>query len=155
MPRSSSSSLAPSSSRPPRGPRMLFTTGATAFVLPVCWAGAMYPWSDWRILLPLLIRVVVFSCLTTVKVSTQVIVGIGIGSLYCVLVLPIQASAPIVDDTGLVVGLLVSYRLFGTLISLAVGSTVFSSSIWEESIADLGPLPNAMEGFKSGKRPSS
>ncbi|KAK0623889.1 major facilitator superfamily domain-containing protein [Immersiella caudata] len=239
----------------------LFTAGAVAFVLPLSWAGAMYAWSDWRTLLPLIIGVValavfawyesrpaepvmphrlfqsataavslcgafihgmvvyclmlylplffqstmletplqsavsllplsivsvVFSCLsavsidfirryrwniwsgwvlqsvglgllsllrsdvsTAIKVVSQVISGIGIGALYCVLVLPMQASAPTVDDTGLAVGLLVSFRLFGALIGLSVGSTVFSST-WEKTVASLGPLPDGMEHFKSG-----
>ncbi|KAK4450481.1 major facilitator superfamily domain-containing protein [Podospora aff. communis PSN243] len=90
------------------------------------------------------------SASTAVKVVSQVIAGIGIGALYFVLVLPMQASAPVVDDAGLAAGLLISFRLFGALIGLSVGSTVFSST-WDKTIADLGALPEVLEPFRSGK----
>lgn len=37
----------------------LFTVGCTAFSLPLSWAGALYPWSSWRTILPLIIGIVV------------------------------------------------------------------------------------------------
>lgn len=70
----------------------------------------------------------------------QVVAALGIGALYQVLALPMQASAPTVDDTGLVMGLLVTFRLLGGLVGLAVGSTMFTS-IFESSIWPLLPLP--------------
>jgi hypothetical protein len=39
-----------------------------------------------------------------------------------------QASAPSVDDQGLAIGVLVSFRLFGGLVSLACAATAFSST---------------------------
>jgi len=70
----------------------------------------------------------------------QVIAGLGIGTLYCVLVIPMQASAPSVDDTGLAVGMLVFFRLFGTVVGLALGSATFNN-VFKHHIASIGPLP--------------
>ncbi|KAL1966892.1 hypothetical protein VTN77DRAFT_3857 [Rasamsonia byssochlamydoides] len=75
--------------------------------------------------------------------SFQVIAGIGIGTIFTVPPIPMQASAPAVEDQGLSVGILVSFRLFGALIGLAVGATTFSS-VFERSIASLGPLPESV-----------
>ncbi|KAL9121375.1 MAG: hypothetical protein Q9187_002069 [Circinaria calcarea] len=38
---------------------LLFTVGTTTFALPLSWAGALYPWSSWRTILPLIIGVVI------------------------------------------------------------------------------------------------
>jgi hypothetical protein len=234
---------------------LLFVVGCAAFVLPLSWAGAMYPWSSWRTLLPLLIGVVTliifgfyermpkqpimpyrlfkhstavstflgaflhgivvynlntylplffqaaflltplsaavtllpmnilalfFSCLSPVvsgylkqyrwniwvgwifliigtgliyllnsdssiafRTGIPVVVSLGIGVLFTVLTLPVQASVPHVDDTGIAVGLLVFFRLLGGLIGLAIGSTIFSS-IFANSIATIGTLPGRL-----------
>lgn len=53
--------------------------------------------------------------------------GAGVGALMRLLHLPMQASAPMVDDTGLVIGLMLLVRLMGGLIGMAVGSTIFAS----------------------------
>jgi hypothetical protein len=87
---------------------------------------------------------------TAVKFSAQVIAGVGVGALYTILVLPVQASAPSVDDTGLAVGVFVSFRLFGALIGLAIGSSVFSG-VWERSVADLSAWPDSLNAFISGQ----
>lgn len=75
--------------------------------------------------------------------SFQVIAGIGLGTLFIVPSIPMQASAPTVEDQGLSVGILVSFRLFGALIGLAMAATTFSS-VFEHSIASLSPLPEAV-----------
>lgn len=75
--------------------------------------------------------------------SFQVIAGIGLGTLFIVPSIPMQASAPIVEDQGLSVDILVSFRLFGALIGLAMAATTFSS-VFERSIASLSPLPEAI-----------
>lgn len=72
----------------------------------------------------------------------QIISGVGLGALWTVPALSMQASAADVDDQALAVGTLVSFRLFGALIGLAVASTVFAS-IFERYIAALQPLPAA------------
>ena len=70
----------------------------------------------------------------------QVIAGLGIGTLYCVLVIPIQAAAPSADDAGLAVGMLVFFRLFGAVFGLALGSATFNN-VFKQRIHALGPLP--------------
>ncbi|KAJ9483544.1 hypothetical protein VN97_g9857 [Penicillium thymicola] len=56
----------------------------------------------------------------------QVIAGIGIGTIFSVPPIPMQASAA-PDDQGLAMGIMVAFRLFGALIGLAVSATTFSS----------------------------
>jgi hypothetical protein len=87
---------------------------------------------------------------TSVKFSAQVVAGVGVGALYTILVLPVQASAPSVDGTGLAVGAFVSFRLFGALIGLSIGSSVFSG-VWEKSVTDLDGLPDSLSAFISGQ----
>jgi hypothetical protein len=63
-----------------------------------------------------------------ITASFQVIAGIGLGTIFTVPPIPMQASAPSVEDQGLAIGILVSFRLFGGLIGLAIGATTFSST---------------------------
>ena len=56
-------------------------------------------------------------------------VGIGIGTIFAVTSIPLQASVKHVDDKGPAAGTLVIFRLFGALISLTISSTVFNSSL--------------------------
>lgn len=240
------------------GGMVLFTAGCTLFASPVAWAGAMFPWSSWKTLLPLGLGVglllafawyeskpvepvfpyrifkhrtasitllvafihgaVTYSiifytplffqvvyleeplqssvsvlpmCCSTVgfsivsavgveffrkyrlitlvswlftavgvgiftlwgpssslamKASFQVIAGVGIGTLFTVLPLPIQASVQHVDDMGLAAGILVSFRLFGGLIGQSMCSTLFNS-VLVRKIAPLGPLPGALDAL--------
>ncbi|RAO73577.1 uncharacterized protein BHQ10_009589 [Talaromyces amestolkiae] len=239
---------------------VLFAIGITIFALPLSWGGAMYPWSSWRTIVPLVIGIVVLAvftvyearpaqpvfpyrifrsrtavvtligsfihgmvlytllfymplffesvfleaplgsavstlpllCMVTafsglaawmveyvrhyrweiwlgwvlltvgtglfaiwdihsslaMKATFQVIAGIGIGSLFTVLPMPMQASAPTAEDQGLAVGVLVSFRLFGALVGLSIGSTAFSST-FRHGIAGLGSsLPEAVAILK-------
>lgn len=232
---------------------LLFSVGCIAFVLPLSWAGTLYPWSSWRTILPLLIgalllgafavyearperpimphrlfgrtasatlvgaflhgmtlfslmqylpffyqavqrQTLIQSAVTLLPTSVAsvlaaglsvtavgllrsyrwsvwaswvlatvgsgllaimsdssnkatsygvpVVWGLGIGALLRVLHLPLQASVPHVDDTGLAIGLLMFSRLLGGLIGQAVGATIFSSVFQHELAAvDLqGPL---------------
>ncbi|KAF2993654.1 hypothetical protein E8E14_002155 [Neopestalotiopsis sp. 37M] len=73
----------------------------------------------------------------------QAIAGIGIGTIFTVPAISMQASAPTVEDQWLAIGILVSFRLFGALVGLAIGSTTFNS-MFSRAIADLGPLPEAV-----------
>lgn len=74
------------------------------------------------------------------KASLQVPLAIGMGSLFALLNLPLQASLSNADDMGLAAGILVSFRLFGGLIGLAICSTVFNN-VFGSQIDLLGPLP--------------
>ncbi|KAK6217924.1 hypothetical protein LQW54_003212 [Pestalotiopsis sp. IQ-011] len=73
----------------------------------------------------------------------QAIAGIGIGTIFTVPAISMQASAPTVEDQGLSIGILVSFRLFGALVGLAIGSTTFNS-IFSRTIAELGTLPESI-----------
>ncbi|KAI1452814.1 MFS general substrate transporter [Annulohypoxylon moriforme] len=241
---------------------LLFTIGCTLFTSPLAWAGAMFPWSSWKTLLPLCLGLVIlfifgwyesrskepvfpyrifrsrtasmtllagflhgavtFSiifylplffqatylntplqaaisvlplCATSVpfgiisavvvefvrkyrvlvlaswvftavgtglftllnqsaslaaKASFQIISGIGTGTLFSILNLPIQASVPNVDDMGTATGILVSVRLFGALVGLAICSTVFNN-VFASQIGLLGSLPDVMAVLTDGR----
>jgi MFS family permease len=73
----------------------------------------------------------------------QSLLGAGIGTSFTGGSVPIQASVSHVDDTGLAVGTLIVIRIFGALVGLSVGSTVFNS-VFAKSIAALGALPDAV-----------
>ena len=108
-----------------------------------------YLWEIWAGWLFLVVGVGLFSTWATdaslaATGSFQVICGIGVGSIFTVLPLPMQASAPSAEDQGLAIGILVSFRLFGGLIGLAVGANAFSST-FAKAIAALGEeLPEAV-----------
>jgi MFS family permease len=66
----------------------------------------------------------------------------AIGALMRLLHLPLQASVSSVDDTGLVIGLLLVVRLLGGVVGLAMSSSIFNS-VFEASTRHLdllGPL---------------
>jgi hypothetical protein len=73
----------------------------------------------------------------------QVLIGIGVGPLLPVLVLPIQASLVNIDDGGLAPGMVVCFRWLGGLISLAMCSTLFSH-VFLARISSLGTLPRSV-----------
>ncbi|KAI0165409.1 MFS general substrate transporter [Hypoxylon sp. FL1284] len=84
------------------------------------------------------------------KASFQIIFGIGTGTLFSILNLPIQASVPSIDDMGTATGILVSIRLFGGLVGLAICSTVFNN-VFASRISPLGPLPGALAVLNDGR----
>lgn len=238
---------------------LLFTIGCTTFALPLSWAGAMYPWSSWRTILPLVVGTIVlvvfgtyeskpaepvfpyrifcnrtavvtligaachgavlysillytplffqavmletpfrsavsvlptsactvaFSIFGVIGVEVvrryrwgvitnwllmtlgvglwalwqnsssrvllyglQVIAAIGVGTLFTILNIPMTASVQHVDDMGVAAGMLVSFRLFGALVGLAICSSVFNS-VFEQRIASIGTLPPSVEKLK-------
>lgn len=74
----------------------------------------------------------------------QSIVGIGLGILFGgVPALAIQASVSDPDDQGFAIGIMVSFRLFGALVGLAVSASAFSS-VFSRSFASLEPFPSAL-----------
>lgn len=72
----------------------------------------------------------------------QVLAGIGVGIVFTVPTIAMQASAPSVDDQGLAIGVLVSFRLFGGLVGLACAASAFSST-FEGAIATIA-LPDTL-----------
>ncbi|KAK9413659.1 putative Major facilitator superfamily (MFS) profile domain-containing protein [Seiridium unicorne] len=76
-------------------------------------------------------------------VGFQAIAGIGLGTIFTVPAISMQANAPTVEDQGLAIGILVSFRLFGAPIGLAIGSTTFNG-IFASALKDLGTLPESI-----------
>lgn len=76
----------------------------------------------------------------------QVLVGVGLGTLFTVPALSIQAAVS-VEDQGIGAGILVGFRLFGALIGLAIGSTVFAS-IFEKALTHVQDLPDAVSALR-------
>lgn len=79
------------------------------------------------------------------------VVAVGYGGLFTVIIIPMQASVPNVDDTGLAVGLLVFVRLLGGLIGLALGATIFSS-VFGSHVANLASLPESLEVLRDSSQ---
>lgn len=238
---------------------MLFAFGSTVFALPLSWAGALYPWSSWRTILPFVIGtlilvvfgiyeskplepvfpyrifrnrtamatiiggtahgaivyslmqymplffqavmletpfrsavstlpscacVVAFSMIGVIVVELvrryrwgviasallitvgvgllalwrndssraliyglQIISAIGLGTLFTILNIPMTASVQKVDDMGIAAGILVSFRLFGGLVGLAICSSVFNG-VFEQRIAAIDALPPSVQVLK-------
>lgn len=85
-----------------------------------------YRWEIWTGWVFLAVGSGIFALWDRGSSSFQVIAGIGIGTIFSVPPIPMQASAA-ADDQGLAMGIMVAFRLFGALIGLAVGATTFSS----------------------------
>lgn len=73
------------------------------------------------------------------RYGPQVLAGIGIGILFTTTTFPMNASQHI-DDAGLAVGIMVSFRMFGGLTGMSISSTVFHS-VFKHRISLLGALP--------------
>lgn len=76
-----------------------------------------------------------------------VICGVGLGGLLRLCLLPLQASLKNIDDTGVAVSLLVSFRALGGVVGLAAGSTIFIGAFSShisgiKSLPGSGLLPN-------------
>ncbi|KAF1843630.1 MFS general substrate transporter, partial [Cucurbitaria berberidis CBS 394.84] len=117
-------------------------SGAAAFAVE---ASRKYRWEIWVGWVLLAIGVGLMALWdqnTSVAASAgfQTLAGLGLGILFTVPTIAMQASAPTVDDQGLAIGVLVSFRLFGGLVGLAVGATAFSST-FGGAVASLGSLP--------------
>ncbi|KAI3122535.1 hypothetical protein CBS147331_985 [Penicillium roqueforti] len=84
----------------------------------------------------------------SLQFGLQVPGGIGVGILYTIIAIPLQATMH-VDDVGLAVGTLVFFRLTGQIIGLAISAAIFSNtyttraSRWEN-------LPAIAEQFRDG-----
>lgn len=74
--------------------------------------------------------------------------GVGIGLLLRLVYLPLQASVVRVDDTGLAIGMLLTFRLLGGLVGLAICSTVFSSN-FAPAIEAIADLPASLANLKN------
>ncbi|KAF5966027.1 major facilitator superfamily domain-containing protein [Fusarium bulbicola] len=84
---------------------------------------------------------------SSMRMGLPVICSAGIGALMRLLHLPMQASVPDVNDTGVAIGLLLTCRLMGGLIGLVVGSTIFSN-VFASSVPSLAELPDSLAILK-------
>jgi 4-amino-4-deoxy-L-arabinose transferase-like glycosyltransferase len=76
------------------------------------------------------------------RYGPQIFAGVGLGIIFTIYTFPMNASQH-VDDAGLAIGIMVSFRLFGSMTGLAIGSTIFHS-VFEHEIARLGRLPSEL-----------
>ncbi|KAI2479338.1 TRI12 domain containing protein [Pyrenophora tritici-repentis] len=83
----------------------------------------------------------------SIAYGLPVIWGAGIGLLLRLLFLPLQASVVRVDDTGLAIGILLTFRLLGGLVGLSICSTIFSS-YFLRSLDSIGSLPISLEHLR-------
>lgn len=84
---------------------------------------------------------------TSLTYGLPVLWGAGIGFLLRLLYLPLQASVVRVNDTGLAIGILLTFRLLGGLVGLSICSTVFSS-YFSRSIEAIGELPPILDHLR-------
>jgi MFS family permease len=124
---------------------MVVLSGAAAFAVE---ASRKYRWEIWLgwIILAVGVGLMALWDRTTSTAESagfQILVGIGIGVLFTVPTIAMQASAPTTDDQGLAIGILVSFRLFGGLVGLACGATAFAST-FGGAIAPVGVLPESL-----------
>ncbi|KAL8927688.1 MAG: hypothetical protein Q9172_001248 [Xanthocarpia lactea] len=108
----------------------------SSWILAACGVGLWALWQRWTS--------------SALKNGLQVIAGIGIGTLFTVLTIPLQATVPDANDMGIAAGMLVSFRLFGGLTGLAICSTVFNN-VFEKRIASIAQLPQAMERVRDSR----
>lgn len=80
----------------------------------------------------------------------QALLGVGVGTVFTGTQLPMQASVKNVDDTGLAVGMLVVFRLFGALIGLAICAAAFVAEFQKNSLS----LFNSLEPIQGLEDPS-
>jgi MFS family permease len=83
----------------------------------------------------------------SIAYGLPVIWGAGIGLLLRLLFLPLQASVVRIDDTGVAIGTLLTFRLLGGLVGLSICSAIFSS-FFSHSLDSIGGLPISLEHLR-------
>lgn len=73
----------------------------------------------------------------------QAFLGAGLGTALAATMITVLASVTKVDDEGLAVGMLVTARFLGSLLGLAICSTVFSS-MFKKRMSSLKDLPGGI-----------
>ncbi|KAF2264421.1 MFS general substrate transporter, partial [Lojkania enalia] len=73
----------------------------------------------------------------------QAILGAGLGTAQVATTISVLASVRRVDDEGLAAGMLVTARFVGSLLGLAICSTIFSSS-FQKGLSSLKDLPEQL-----------
>lgn len=103
-----------------------------------------YRWQFWASWISTAIGMGLFSLMDRASsvaetAGLQILAGVGLGALFTVPALSIQAAVA-VEDQGIGSGILAGFRLFGALLGLAIGSTVFSS-VFEKALTHIQDLP--------------
>ncbi|KAL4909650.1 major facilitator superfamily domain-containing protein [Aspergillus multicolor] len=70
------------------------------------------------------------------KYGPQILTGTGLGIVFTITTFPMNASQA-VDDADLTIGIMISFRMFGGMTGLRIGSTAFHN-VFERRIADIG-----------------
>ncbi|ATY61394.1 MFS transporter [Cordyceps militaris] len=101
-------------------------------------------WLSWLLLSLGLGRFALWGARTSLAQTAgfEAIVAIGLGSLFTVLPIMMQASTE-PGGNGQAVGILVSFRQFGAVVGLAVSDAAFSNQ-FSRSVAALGDMPPAL-----------
>jgi MFS family permease len=107
-------------------------------------------WTGW------ILSTVFMGLLYTIGVKTsrtqgyvyQAFLGAGLGTALMATMVATLASVTSVDNEGLAAGMLVTSRFLGSLIGLAVCSTVFSSAFVARLTASIGDLPQELETLR-------
>jgi hypothetical protein len=86
----------------------------------------------------------------SIAYGLPVIWGTGIGLLLRLLFLPLQASVVRIDDTGLAIRTLLTFRLLGGLVGLSICSTIFSS-FFSRSLGFIGDLPISLDHLRDSE----
>ena len=73
----------------------------------------------------------------------QALLGAGLGTAQMATMITVLASVRRVDDDGLAAGMLVTARFVGSLLGLAICSTVFSS-LFQKNLSSLKDLPEQL-----------
>ncbi|RDW58844.1 hypothetical protein BP6252_13320 [Coleophoma cylindrospora] len=81
----------------------------------------------------------------------QALLGAGIGTALTATMISVLASVRRVDDEGLAVGMLVTMRFVGSLLGLAICSTIFSS-VFKKSLSSLKDLPEQLAVLKDASQ---
>jgi hypothetical protein len=84
----------------------------------------------------------------SIAYGLPVIRGAGIGLLLRLLFLPLQASVVRIDDSGLVIGILLTFRLLSGLVVLSICSTIFCS-YFSRSLDSVGSLRISLEHLRN------
>jgi MFS family permease len=84
-------------------------------------------------------------------VTFQVFLGSGLGIILTAGTVVMLASVTQVDDAGLAVGLLLVFRILGSLIGLAIASTIFSS-VFQQRISAVSDLPESLSILKDASQ---
>ncbi|KAJ5184838.1 MFS transporter [Penicillium cf. griseofulvum] len=114
---------------------------------------SQYNWIMWTGWVTISLGVGIMSLLDlqssrSVQLGLQVPGGIGVGILYTIIAIPLQANMS-VDDVGLAVGTLVFFRLTGQIIGLAISAAIFSNT-YTTHASQWKNLPAIAEKFKDG-----